>query len=107
MSNWGVPSGALPWFEVSEGLLIPVNLASRLDLEEPASEDDDENSIFRYGVMCVCLMRLCPDASGRQGEQSTPICHRTTICHKTTIVAVRCLHYEKRNMAKKRLSLKL
>lgn len=47
MSNWGEASGALPWCDASEGLLIPVNLASRLDREEPASEDDDENSIFK------------------------------------------------------------
>lgn len=45
MSNWPEPSGTLPRFDPSAGLFIPVNLASRKDLDEPASEEDDEKSM--------------------------------------------------------------
>ncbi len=45
MSNWAEPSGTLPRSEPSAGLFTPVNLASRTDLDEPASEEDDEKSM--------------------------------------------------------------
>jgi hypothetical protein len=51
----------LPRFDPSAGLFIPVNLASRKDLDEPASEEDDEKSMSanwnELSSRCVWLPR--------------------------------------------------
>ena len=97
MSNWAEPSGTLPRFDPSAGLLIPVNLASRTDLDEPASEEDDENSMLadwnELSSGCVWLPRKNGWSKKHQYAQS---CRQTSDpeIRSETSMMLQCLHYE-------------